>query len=99
MNERDAARMEEELRGVLQAAVPMWVERFRTEGRTKDQLIAIAHEAGQVLAEKGDILQFGTKKKGETARVFNALAAGIAAAACVVPGGFDVFGAHWEASI
>jgi len=53
---------------------------------------------GQYLAEKGDVLQFGSKKKGEVAKIFNKLAAALAVMA-FAPGGVEVFGIHFEAKV
>lgn len=94
-------RTVESLRDFLTCAVPLWVWRFRDLNYTADDLVRIAHEAGDHLAHPGggDVLEFGSRRKGEVAVAFNSLARGIAAAACVVPGGFDVFGGHWEASL
>ncbi len=79
----------------LAAAVPLWIEQFRS--LTDEQRLAIALEAGQVIAEKGDIIQFRSKRKGETAAAFNQLARGIAVLA-FTPGGVTCFGLHFEAS-
>jgi hypothetical protein len=46
------------------------------------------------VASKGDILQFRSKKAGETAEVFNHLAKGLTALAHQ-PGGVTAFGRHW----
>lgn len=79
----------------LSAAVPFWIEILRS--RSSEELMAIAHEAGQIIAEKGDVILYGSKKKGETAKAFNALAKGIAACA-FVPGGITILGLHFSAS-
>lgn len=77
----------------LQAAVPMWVEEFKN--RPFAQLHEIAARAAEVIAEKGDVLQFGSKRKGEAANAFNALARGLAALS-FVPGGVTFSGLHFE---
>lgn len=79
----------------LQAAVPLWIEDLRK--LTADQRVALGHELAQVVAYKGDILQFGSKKKGQVAEVFNATARGLAALA-FQPGGVTWCGIHWEAT-
>lgn len=82
------------LRLTLMAAVPLWIAEFRK--LTEDERIAIAKTCSQVIAEKGDVLQFGGGKKGEAANAFNALAKGLAVMA-FVPGGVTAFGLHFEA--
>jgi hypothetical protein len=78
----------------LSAAVPLWIERLRSV--PWDRLEARAREAAQVVAEKGDIIQYRSKKPGETAKAFNALAEGIAILA-FVPGGVTFSGLHFRA--
>lgn len=96
-DEQQAARTEAQLRAALRVAVPMWVERFHDEKKTVLELLDVAHQAGSVVAEKGDILEFGSKRQGAAAEAFNALARGMAAA-LLVSGPFDALGAHWEAA-
>jgi hypothetical protein len=95
------------LRTSLSFAVPLWVERYRNEKRTLKQVLEQARHAGELVAEQGDALMFRTKPKDHplrdqgihhtagTAAVFNALAAGLAAAS-FIPGGVNAFGAHFE---
>jgi hypothetical protein len=78
----------------LSAAVPLWIERLKEQ--PWDAVQARARECAQIVVEKGDIIQFRSKKKGETAAAFNALAEGIAALS-FVPGGVKAFGMHFEA--
>jgi hypothetical protein len=49
-----------------------------------------------VLAEKGDVLLFGSKQKGQAADLFNRLARAIAVLS-FCPGGVHLFGRHWQA--
>jgi hypothetical protein len=79
----------------LNAAVPLWIHEMRHWGQ--DERISLAHSLAQTVASKGDALQFGSKRKGETAEVFNCTAKGIAALA-YQPGGVDFCGVHWEAT-
>ena len=81
------------LKMTLAAAVPLWIFEFKK--LTPTQREAIAHEAGPIIAEKGDIIQFRSSKRGETAKAFNQLARGLAALA-FVPGGVDFAGMHFE---
>lgn len=62
--------------------------------KTPEEIAAIPAKKNiaQLLGEKGDCLFF--KHEGETARVFNALAEGIAVLAHA-PGGVKAFGRHW----
>jgi len=82
------------LMGTLAVAVPMWIEQLKL--KPWDYIQARASECAQTVAEKGDIIQFRSKKKGESAAAFNALAEGIACLA-FLPGGVKIFGEHWEA--
>ncbi len=77
----------------LSAAVPLWVLEFQRMDWSK--LLKIAEVAGQTVAEKGDIIQFRSKKKGETAKAFNELAKGVAVLS-FFPGGVTCFGLHFE---
>ena len=80
----------------LSAAVPLWIETFVQQDYTWADVSRIASESSQIIAEKGDLILFKSKKKGETAAAFNALARGVAALA-FVPGGVTVFEMHFEA--
>lgn len=78
----------------LECAVPLWIAQFRS--LTDDQRMEIAKVAGQAVAEHGDIIQYRSKKKGETADAFNQLARGLAVLA-FAPGGVTFEGVHFEA--
>jgi hypothetical protein len=82
------------LQATLEIAVPMWMERLRLQG--EEYRAARAHALADVIAEKGDIILYRSKKTGESATAFNALAEGIAALS-FQPGGVTVFGLHFEA--
>jgi hypothetical protein len=56
---------------------------------------ARAQECAHIVAEKGDLIMFRSKKKGKTAAVFNKLAEGIACLS-FVPGGVKIFGMHFQ---
>ncbi len=77
----------------LSAAVPLWALKLRQ--RPWAEIQARLPKLGQVIAEKGDVILFRSKKKGETAAAFNALAEAIAALS-FAPGGVTLFGQHWE---
>ena len=80
----------------LQLAVPLWIELLKKCGW--NHILQRAKECSQVIAEKGDIILFRSKKKGESANAFNHLAEGIACLA-FVPGGVKIFGSHWETTL
>ncbi len=107
---RELSPDEWHLRAMLQLAVPLWVQRFQDERKTLADVLEVAAHAGQVVASQGDALMFRTKARPAamvgsppakrdaaygTAGVFNALAAGLAAAS-FVPGGARAYGVHWE---
>lgn len=78
----------------LSAAVPLYIEEMKAWPweRVREQ----AEKSAQIVAEKGDVILFRSKKKGETAAAFNALARGVAALSFAV-GGVTLFGLHFEA--
>jgi hypothetical protein len=73
----------------LECAVPMHLWELR--GASDAQRAEVGERCAQVIVEQGDVLLYGGKG---CAGAFNALARGIAAAACQ-PGGVTVFGRHW----
>jgi hypothetical protein len=83
--------LREHLKIALSAAVPLriWEMRDWSERRRIEETRGVA----DVIGCEGDLLMFGGKR-GETARVFNALAKGVAAAA-YQPGGITFLGVHW----
>lgn len=81
------------LQEFLQAAVPLWTMRFKE--LPWEDLKEVMKEAERVLEESGELAVFVTVKKGETAKIFNAVARAIAALS-FVPGGIDIFGRHFE---
>jgi len=85
---------EELLKLTLQAAVPMWIETLKR--RPFDDVMRRAAAAGQVIAERGDVILYKSKKKGQTAAAFNSLAEGIACLA-FARGGVRFLGLHFEA--
>lgn len=82
------------LAGMLAVAVPMWIEQIRD--MPWEEKMERAKECAQIVAEKGDVILYKSKKKGETAAAFNSLAEGVAILA-FAPGGVTVFGMHFEA--
>lgn len=95
--------MSTQLSIALSAAVPLWIHTVRQRGHAAwvARLAEKSGEWSQTLAERGDVLQYGHKKKtksneGEVAQLFNMLAEALAHMA-FVPGGVRVFGEHWIA--
>jgi hypothetical protein len=96
----------------LSAAVPLHIFELEARGGPTPDDLERTRGFADVLAEKGDILQFtsprrkagkGKKAGGETDRdrmgtadVFNGLARAIAVMA-YCPGGVKAFGSHWKA--
>ena len=78
----------------LEAAVPLWIDKLQKQPWST--VMARKDEAAQIIAEKGDIILYRSKKVGETAKAFNSLAEGVAILA-FAPGGVKVFGLHFEA--
>lgn len=76
----------------LQAAVPLRIAELRAE--TDEHRVGIARESAELVASHGDDLLFGGPRRGDTARVFNAIALGLAVCA-YQPGGVDFAGSHW----
>lgn len=81
----------------LSTAVPLLIQQWIEEGKPKQKDFEElkAKNIPKLLGEKGDVLLFGNKKRGEAAHVFNELAATIAILS-FLPGGIHIFGSHWE---
>lgn len=79
----------------LEMAVPVWIEDLKQKP-IADLLKRAPALLGDDLRAL-DVIQFRSKKKGETANAFNRLAEGLAILALVVPGGVKFLGVHWEA--
>lgn len=76
----------------LSCAVPIWIDHMRAWPWA--DVAAKVRECSQIIAAKGDVLQFGGDGAAEA---FNALAQGLAALS-FAPGGVTAFGEHWEAT-
>lgn len=83
------------LRNTLRLAIPLRIMQFEKQGGPTGTDFDRARDFGPVLAEKGDVLQFGGKHKGEAAQLFNELARTIAVLA-FQPGGVKFGGDHWQ---
>jgi hypothetical protein len=77
----------------LRLAVPMHIEEIR--GWSVEERVRVARLCVDEIGSHGDILQYGSKKRGEAAEVYNALARALAIGA-YQPGGIDFAGQHWE---
>jgi hypothetical protein len=88
--------MDNHLATMLQVAVPLHIHELKAKGGPSDADLKAATAFGQVLAETGDVLIFGSRKPGETADLFNRTARAIAVLA-FCPGGVRLFGCHFEA--
>jgi hypothetical protein len=63
----------------LQAAVPIWIHRFKDTPLESVLNPKRLEELGDVIAEHGDVIMYrSTKKKGQTAEAFNGLAEALA---------------------
>lgn len=82
------------LRISLSAAVPLWIMEY--ERLPIEEILALAPEASQYIAEHGDVIMYRGARKGETARAFNELAKGLAILS-FAPGGVKFLGMHFEA--
>ena len=78
----------------LSVAVPMWIHELKSIPCS--ELQGMASECADVIASKGDVLQFGGGKNGDAARAFNALAKGLAIGA-FSPGGIQFMGMRFVA--
>lgn len=86
---------QEHLRLCLELSVPIWIEKLRDQ--PVEHILERARVCGQVVAERGDIIQWRSKTKGASGEAFSRLAEGLACAAIVVPGGVKFLGVRWEA--
>lgn len=82
------------LKAALSVSVPLLIWEYRDV--PIDELLALAPEVSQYIAEHGDMVLYKSKKKGETAKAFNNVARGLAILAHA-PGGVKFLGLHFEA--
>jgi hypothetical protein len=84
------------LRTTLECAVPLKIaEMQRSGGGPGPRDIEAARAFGYRLASEGDVLMFGSKKKGSVAELVNELVFALAVAA-FQPGGCRFLGLHFE---
>jgi hypothetical protein len=80
---------------LLTLAVPQWIDQLKTKS-FKD--FEMRREAIlESVCYKGDRLLYGSSKKGETAKLFNDLAEGLAWLALIAKGGVTFGEQHWDA--
>ena len=79
----------------LSAAVPLHIAELQRRGGPTLADVERARAFAVELASHGDDLQFGNKKKGAVAALFNGTAFSIAVCS-FSPGGVTIFGEHWE---
>lgn len=78
----------------LSAAVPLWIEKLKT--RSWAELEERRQACVEIISSHGDNILFRSKKKGDTAQAFNALAEATAILS-FVPGGIKAFGLEFKA--
>jgi len=82
-----------ELLGIaLMASVPLFIEQLRDT--TPDERVILGRDQAHIIAHSGDNILYRSKKRGETATAFNALARGLAIGA-YQPGGVTFAGIHF----
>lgn len=81
------------LRLTVECAVPLWIE--RAKHMTEAERTSRASMCAQIIAEKGDVIMFKSKKAGETAGAVNALCEGLALCS-FAPGGVKFLGLVFE---
>ncbi len=87
------------LANALSIAVTLKIAEFENDSYVPtEEDMSEASTFATTLGEKGDILLYGSKKKGEVADLFNRLARAITILS-YCPGGIDIFGCHFEANI
>lgn len=82
----------------LELAITLCVTELRQQplGDLVHEFEATRSEVATLLGEKGDLLMYGSPKKGEVAEIFNRVARTIALMSIIVQGGITVFGRHFE---
>lgn len=77
------------LRTCIKCSVPMWLIELEPKG--EDYWIKRKSVCAQVVAEKGDVILYGSKKIGQSANAFNHLAEGIALLILITKKPFEWF--------
>jgi hypothetical protein len=76
--------------------VPLLIEELKA--CSWEEIQERARRCSQVVAEKGEVILYRSKQRGESSAAFNALAEGLACLA-FASGGVTAFGNHWEAEL
>ena len=84
------------LQMMMATAVPLHIMQLQDKGGPDDKDMERARAVSDKLGERGDVLLYGSDKKGECAEMFNETARAIAILA-FCPGGVNIFGQHFEA--
>lgn len=83
------------MEALLVLAVPLWIDKLKHKSfadfETRREAIL------ESVCYKGDLLLYGSKKKGETAALFNDLAEGLAWLALIAKGGVNFGDLHFDA--
>lgn len=85
----------EPLESLLIIAVPLWIDKLKH--RKFQDFVGRREAILQSVCYKGDLLLYGSPRKGETAQLFNDLAEGLAWLALIAKGGVSFGDLHWEA--
>lgn len=80
----------------LSMSVPLQILELKKNGGPTPDDFKRATGFHKDLAEKGDVLLFGSKKKGETAKMANEMTFAVAVLA-FIPGGIKIFGQTFDA--
>jgi hypothetical protein len=79
----------------IEATVPFMILDIIEQGGIKDYHLEEARRYVDIIASEGDLILYRSKKKGQTARAFNALCRLLAIGA-FFPGGIKFMGMHFE---
>lgn len=79
----------------LECAARLHMMELSKRGGPTDEEIEQVREVGQLITEKGDVLQFGSKQRGMAAHILNKMAFAVAVMS-FSPGGVTVFGIKFE---
>jgi hypothetical protein len=87
------------LQGMLTLAIPKCLDELDVlAGEVRQEMVrAWREDAGPAVEERGDVILFRSKKRGESAKAFAALARGLAVLA-LNPGGVEFLGQVWCAA-
>lgn len=82
----------------LDTAVPLRVLAIQEQGGPTQEDFKRIQGHTHLLGERGNFLWMKSKKKGETAKIANAVADAIAVLS-FAPGGIDLFNRHWKSKV